>query len=598
MTLNVDIHLVDSIDEVWALKQWMGERHPYLAVDTETEGLQWWRHRPRLLQVGNADIAWVIPWHLWGGAIMEVIGQYDGLLLMHNAKFDVSMFEHWSGVRLPRHRIHDTRVLGHILDPTRSTALKDLGERHVDRMAAASQRMMTEGMALHGWTWATVPIDWQPYWIYAGMDVILTTRLFEKFHPLVMQDAPFAYEMEMATQWCLLDMEMRGVAVDLEMTSAKQRVFREYVDRMEAWCVAEFGVKPGQDIEVIKRLQRDGIEFTKLTPKKTRYALDKEVLEAVVETGHPLAKAVFDRRRIQRLCSAYLDNFVDLEYNGRVHPNYNPAKKKGGEDAGEGYGARTGRMSVADPSLQNLPRKNNSYPAADAIRNCITATPGGQLLMCDFDQVEFRIMAHLSQDPGLMRAFGEGDFFVNLAREIWSDPTIEKKDPRRQPTKNAGYAKIYGAGIPKFAKTAGITVEVADTIMHRLDTLYPGIEKWTYGLEATARIVEQDEGVAYARSPLTNRRHICEVDKYYRLVNYVIQGTAAEVLKMKDLELQRAGVGELLVLNVHDEVILDVPTEDLEEVSRTVMDVMNDDQMFSVPLTASLDIAERWGGKG
>lgn len=605
MTLDVQLNYVDSIEEAARLKRWMSERRPYIAVDTESEGLQWWRDRPRLLQVGDRDTAWAIPWDLWGGAILEILRDFDGDLIMHNAGFDVKMFEYWSGVQLPHHRIHDTRVQAHILQPNRPTGLKYLAERLVDRQAARSERLLKEAMTLNRWTWATVPVDFPLYWIYGALDTVLTARLHEQLHPQVLADAPRAYELEMATVWVLTAMERRGMALDVDFTREKLRRFQEYVEQCADWCTREYGVRAGSNALVVERLERDlrGIyQFTKLTPGGA-LCLDAEVLKDIIRvtqqvTGapHPLAQTVYNRRRIQKLASAYLENFLDLEHNGRIHPSFNALKREREDTAG--YGARTGRMSVSDPSLQNLPRRSNSHPAADAVRNCLVSSGGSHLLMCDFDQVEFRIVAHLSEDRALISAFLEGDFFVNLTREIFSDPTIEKGDFRRQTTKNAGYAKIYGAGVPKFAATAGISVQEGDSFMRRLDGLYPGLNQLANRVASVARERYALEEVAYVRSPLTGRRYPCDgPDKAYALVNYLVQGMAAEVLKMKNVELVKAGLGPYLTLNVHDEVLLDVPVEEFDDAGRATVAIMNDDQLFSVPLTASLEWGDRWGSK-
>lgn len=603
MTLDVQLHLVDSIEEVMNLKRWMSQSHPFLAVDTETEGLQWFRHHPRMLQIGDSREAWSIPWHLWGGAILEVLRDYRGDLVMHNLPFDLMMFERWAGVKLPRHRMHDTRIQAHLLEPHKPTGLKAVAERWVDREAARSQHVLREAMKLHGWGWDTVPLDFQPYWVYAGMDCILTSRVHEHHHPILRTECPNALDLEMATSFVLIDMMWRGVAVDLEYTRSKLYDFRRYVDEASTWTEREFGVKAGSDVAVIERLQRDIPEsvyqFTKLTKKTRRLSLDRDVLEEVVAaTHHPLAEVVLQRRRIQRVCSAYLDKFIELSVDGRIHPNFNPTKHKGDEEDPEsGYGAKTGRMSVSDPPIQQLPRKSNDNPVANAVRQCVRASPGRTFVMCDFDQIEFRIYAHLCQDPGLIAAFGEGDFFVNMAREIFNDPTIEKSDPRRQPTKNGGYAKIYGSGIAKFAKTVGTDVSNAQGFMDRMDSIYPGMNAFNHHVETVARNRERDEGVAYVRSLLTRRRYINDDGRYYALVNYLIQGMAAEVLKMKCIEMQQAGLGEYLVLLCHDETVLDAPTEQLSEIAGATQGVMEDPDLFSVALTASTDFGPNWGSK-
>lgn len=603
MTLNPTLHFVDSLEEALALKRWMGERRPYLAVDTETEGLQWWKHKPRLLQVGDPNEAWAIPWNTWGGLILEILREFDGDLVMHNMPFDIMMFEHWSGIKLPRQKIHDTRIQAHIDSPHLPTGLKPVAERLVDPTAAKSQRALLDAMKLHGWDWATVPLDFPLYWGYAGMDCILTSRVHEILHPRIMAECPLAYELEMRTGMVLIDMMFRGVAVDEEYTQEKLTAFHRYVDEASRWCEQEYGVKAGSNLKVVERLQRDIpssiFEFTKLTPGGA-FSLDKEVLAAVVEaTHHPLAETVFQRRRIERVCSSYLEKFLLYAVDGRIHPNFNPVRRKNDdeEDVEGGYGARTGRMSVSEPPLQQLPRKSNDNPVAHVVRNCITASRDHTLVMCDWDQLEFRVYAHLCKDPKLIAAFSEGDFFVNMAREIFGDPTIGRDDARRQPTKNGAYAKIYGSGPDKFAKTVGTTVEGAKQFMAQLDATYPSMSAFNREIERVARLREETEGLAYVRSPLTQRRYVNDDGRYYALVDYICQGTATEVLKMKNCELSAAGLGEYLVLDVHDEMILDVPIDRSPEAGQVLHDLMYDANLFTVPLTASLSVAERWGGK-
>jgi DNA polymerase-1 len=600
---DVQLHLVDSVEEAGAFMRWLGERHDVLAFDTETEGLEWWHERVRLIQIGDSKTGWAIPWDLWGGVAMEALSSYAGPLVGHNVGFDVKMVERWCTGLTGRwqfdwQNLHDTRVMAHILEPNEATGLKPLSTRRIDSRAGSMQRNLDYAMRDNGWSWATVPLTFAPYWQYAALDVVLTAQLYEQLHPEVMAEAPDAYDLEMATSRVLVDMERKGVAVDLAFTQEKRQAFERYVVDAETWCIDNFGVKPGSNSAVIERIQRDVPEDVYTFSKRTNggaLSLDREVLaEVAAATQHPLAEMVLQRRKIQKLASAYLSNFERFEFEGRIHPSYHALKNEGSK-----YGARTGRMSVADPALQQLPKKSKdgSNPAADVVRNCFTASDGCTLLMSDFDQIEARLLAHFSQDPGLLGAFSEGDFFTNVARQLYNDPTIQQGDPRRQPTKNATYARIYGAGPEKFAKTAGIALEQAYGIFNQLSATYPGIDSFFQQVIGVGESRLKLEGQAYVLSPLTKRKHVATIDKVYALVNYLIQGTAAEVLKRKDIELHSAGLGEHLILNVHDEVILDVPDEDLEEAKHIVSSIMNDDQIFpSVPLTAGIDTSFRWGG--
>jgi DNA polymerase-1 len=218
--------------------------------------------------------------------------------------------------------------------------------------------------------------------------------------------------------------------------------------------------------------------------------------------------------------------------------------------------------------------------------------------MCDFDQIEARMFAHLCGDEGMRAAFAEGDFFTNLAREIYGDPTIEKKDPRRQLTKNAIYAIAYGSGLRKFCMTAGIEETQGKPFWDALHSKFPGIKTFQRAVDQVAKQRRSVEGQSYVVSPLTGRRHVADEGKEYALVNYLIQGTAAEVLKRKLVELDNAGLGDYMILPVHDEVIFDVPADLVQDVSVTIRDVMEERDLFTVPLTAGVDIAPRWGMKG
>lgn len=592
---DVQLHLVDSIDDALALKRWLGERRDVLALDVETEGLKWWRDRVRLVQLGDANDGWAVPWQLWGGVVEECLRSYEGRLVFHHYKFDAAMIEHWSAVdgfpiTLPLSRVDDTMIMAHVLDPRQSMSLKNLASRFVDAKAATASRVLDAAMSEQRWTWATVSVRFQPYWAYGALDTVLTARLWEVLKPQVDADCPRAYDLELAVTECVRSMARRGCRIDTAYTRQRLEEFTGYVERSADWCQQHYGVQPGQDQAVIARLQADGCELTKKTKSGARLALDREVLESL---DHPLAAVVLQRRRVQKLASAYLENFLELQVDEIVHPGFNEVREK---DDHSHYGARTGRMSVTEPALQTLPRRSEANPLAITVRNCVAARPDHTLVMADFDQIEMRLTAHFAGDRGLAEAFEHGDFFTNVARELYADPALEKADARRQLTKNGMYALTYGAGAEKIALTTKTALEQVHAFLGNLGQRFPGIKAFQSEVANRAYQRHHDEGEAYVRSPLTGRRYAAPSrDKAYVLTNYLIQGTAGEILKMKDLELQAAGLGEFMTLNVHDEVLLDCPDDQLAEVKHVVERVMNDPNLISVPLTAAVQTAERWG---
>jgi hypothetical protein len=157
------------------------------------------------------------------------------------------------------------------------------------------------------------------------------------------------------------------------------------------------------------------------------------------------------------------------------------------------------------------------------------------------------------------------------------------------------YAKIYGAGIPKFASTVGIPETVAADFMQRFDIMFPRVPSWITQTLNTAMQRKRTEGEAYVRSPLTGRRHTADNQQEYALINYLVQGLAGEILKLKIIEADAAGLGNFMLFPVHDEIDFEVPTEDLSSFLETLADTMNDSNLLSVPITWSADTGPSWG---
>jgi DNA polymerase I-like protein with 3'-5' exonuclease and polymerase domains len=586
---DVELNLIENMDDVFRFKEWLGRRRPEfwngmpaIGFDTETTGLSIEKDHVRLCQIGDTHVGWAFAWDRWSGIFQEVAETWEGILLAHNAKFDVGHLDKM-GVRLPRARVFDTRVMAHILHPTFSTALKPLAARYVDPSAGAAQKDLDDAVKRLGW--AGVPINFPPYWQYGALDPVLTARLGDALFPQVMADAPDAFFLENEVSWSIEKMERYGAHIDVPYALEHYEKFGAYCAQVEQWCLKKYGIKPGQNAEVVRILQEAGHTFSKATASGA-VALDKEVLDGI---EHELAQAVLNRRQVQKLQSTYLKHYItEIDEDGLIHPSINV------------LGARTSRMSMQNPNLQNLPRKSEKNKAATIIRNCIDTRyhSAGSMLFADFDQVEMRMLAALSNDHKMMDAFrAEGDFFVNMARELFQDMSIEKSDPRRQLTKNTGYATIYGAGGAKLALTAGVSESQAKAAQLAMAAAYPTQYRWRTEIVNTAMQRAISDGEGWVRCPITGRRHVADPRKEYALVNFMIQGGAAAVLKKKIIELDAAGLGDYMVAPVHDEIILDVPDDRREDAIATLRDIMNDTTMFPLPITAGISEGKRWGDK-
>lgn len=582
---NVKLHLVDSFDDAEAFLDWMrtATESP-LGVDTETTGFKWHGDdHVRMVQIGDMEHGWAMRWDRWSGLFEAAMKIHTGPIDMMNAKFDYP-FLRKEDIELDRSRIRDVGVMSHVLEPHMSRALKNQAKRHIDPNANALQYKLDEAIGAHGgWTWATVPHTFVPYWSYAALDPVLTTHLRDHHLPIVEEQAPAAYELENAFQWVALDMETLGTPVDVEYAELHYKRFTEYCDQVEKWCQVEYNVKPGSNAAIIKVLQNAGFDFTKVTASGA-LALDKDVLTAI---EHPLAQAVLRRRQLQKIASTYLRFYIEhADSDGRIHPSINT------------LGTRTSRMSMNDPNFQNLPVRGGN-PAVKVVRTCVRARPGYTLVFADFDQVEMRGLAIMSEDPGLIRAFhSPDDFFVTLAHTVFQDPTIIKADPRRQTIKNTGYAEIYGAGVAKLAQTAGIPQEQAAATKAAFRFAYPQVPEFLQETFTNAMLAAAQEGtLAYTTCPLTGRRHYADRGKEYALVNYKIQGWAAALFKRKLLEAAAAGLGQFMILPVHDEIILEVPDEDVRDVVHLIRKVMSDNVSFPVPISAGIATGKTWGDK-
>lgn len=574
---DITLTLIDSFEEAEAFMRWLGEtRDSAIAVDTETEGFHWWRDRIRLVQIGDARHGWAMRWDRWSGLVQEFLRRYDGRIVMHNFKFDSEFLIHY-GMDLPMHRIDDTRTMAHLVDPARATGLKPLSDELLWKGASAGQDRLHKFMRSHKWDWRNVPYDLTEYWAYAALDTVLTAAIHRELEPSL-RPRTALYDVEMAAQIALMKMEMKGARIDLQYVEQKGKELRDWADQTRAWARDNYGLvngKPfnlGSNDQVTRLLQDDGWE-----PKEfTNGGKPKFTKEIAATLDHPLAKLVVQVKHAEKMASAYFDNFIATADGDRLHPKINP------------IGARTGRMSVTDPALQTLPR--------DAlVRDAFVPGEGNRLVLIDYDQMEVRIMAHFDPSGELADAvLNQDDIHTYTAAQIYGVDESKVEKRQRQITKNAVYAILYGAGINKFSETAGIPVKEGKAFMERYNATYPGVPQFKAELEQLARD-RLENGWTWVETP-RGRLQRTEIDKSYKLLNYLIQGSGADVLKHKLAELDAAGFDEYMVLPVHDEIMFDVPAEDADELMHEAMKVMTDHE-WKVPLTVDGVIVDRWGRK-
>lgn len=599
---GVRLELVNTVAQAEKFISWLGERRPHnaIAIDTETgelpgnprdHALSPWHGRLRLVQVGDGMTGWAIPWENWKGVFYEAMGKFDGPVVCHNVAFEARWFEIQSEWSFPWHRGHDTMIMAQLLDPLGSGALKKLTQQYIDPQAASLQRVLDDGLIDNGWTWGSVPITFEPYWAYGALDPVLTMRLWEKFWPQCGPGGAYnrAYELEMNTRRIVTRMELNGARVDLEYSQRKYDELVSYTEQVKEWAKSSYGgLAIGSNQQLVYQFEKMGAEITELTETGQKSA-SADQLKLLSITGSPevkqLAETTLKYRKAGKLASTYFLNFIKDNVNGFVHPSVKT------------LGARTGRMSIQNPALQTLPKGD------DTVRRAFLPKDDNHVIITsDLDQVEFRMFSSLSRDPNLIQLFNLADAtgsdpFTEIGREIYQDPTMQKSDKRRALIKGVVYGRLYGAGVAKQALTAGVPEEQMRAVSNEFDKRFPGMQKFQREVEDIGMRRLKSEGQGYINT-WTGRRIPCDDERVYTLVNYLIQGGAAEVFKSNLVKLDQADLTEYLIVPVHDEIVLNAPREHAEEFKKLARECMTTTEGWAVPLTADVEgPLENWGAK-
>lgn len=586
-TTDISLTWVQSTAEVAEFMRWLGERRTWLAVDTETGGFDWWRDDLRTVQFGDRHRGWCFEWKWWAGAIREALAAYDRPIAMHNAKFDTHFLE-TNGIPLKRWLVHDTRAMAHILSPAERSGLKARASKVLGPWASHGEDELKVAMMKGGWAWATVPVEL--LWQYAAFDTVITAQLADELYPWIQHSYSGIYELEIASTQVLTDMERRGIKIDRDyLIGAQEDWMREQHGAahqlQQQWHIQN----PASDAQIMRALEREIGWRPLVFTEKGNPQLSDEILAAI---DHPVAQLTRQHREYHKMVNTYARNILELTESktGRLHSSINP------------LGARTGRMSSSRPNLQNL-------PAGDArVRNAFTTEPENIGVKSDFDQIEMRIFAHYSGDQNMLAAIRYGDAMTAAgyegydvhsmnARMVWGiamDAPVPKK--ARSRVKTVGFGKVYGSGLEKFAATAGISLAEAQQAIDAYEAAFPQTRRNAFSSRVAETLVRRNR---IERDPYVltayGRKEPCWPREAYKAVNYLIQGTAADVLKAKLVELSRTWVGQHMLLPIHDEILFEVPQGAEHEAMRTIDQTMPELNRFAVPLTTDTQTFVRWG---
>jgi len=583
---SVDIHLVETVDDVHEFMRWVTSGHQFVAFDIETDGLNWYDGRIRLAQFGSLTEGWAVPTEWWPRLVTEALHHFKRtgcIIVGHNVGgFDLTWARRHLDFDPDWSRVHDTMLCAALLDSAGSRALKDLSAVYVHPLAKAGQNALKDDMKRGGWDWATVPVRLPSYWTYGVLDTVLTCHLWHTLMPMLARYGLLtAYDTERHVEKVLHQVSWNGIGTDLEHCRIER-------DRLMARCAeiqeqvrTEWGIDNiGSGPQLAQAFVGSGVVLTERTPSG-QWAMNADALEVVAALNgdHPLVQLVTEYRKGTKYASTYYGNVLDYtRSDGRVHPYYRQVA------------ARTLRMSANDPPIQTWPRVNPDGTNAEP-RNAFISKSGHSFVSADFSNVEARVFACLAEDAGMQRAFLDGvDLHCWTGGQMYEGGVpLAKGDPRRQRSKNSLFTTLFGGGPEKLAVTAGISSDEAVHTLRLLKSTFPSITLYSREVQRQAQEMENETGRSGIR--LADGRILRmapEDDRFYAYVNYSIQGTARMILGERLAALDNAGMAQHAVAVIHDEVVFELPDEDIEDARATIASYMEDNVRLPVPIVASV----------
>ena len=512
----------------------------------------------------------------------------DGSVLKvgHNLKYDLVVLMKYNVTITP---LADTMLMSYCLaGGLHAHGLDFLAERNFGhKMISFSE---VTGTGKNQKNFSEIEIDAATK--YAAEDADFTYRLYEKLNPqLAANGVQRIYDtVERPLVPVIARMEAAGIAIDVPALNGLSAEFAKLIASLETEIVTLAGMpfsvgSPKQLGEVLfDKLQMPG---GKKSAKSGAYTTDAATLETLAEQGYEIAKKVLEWRHYAKLKSTYTDALPKAisPRDGRVHTSYSMV------------GASTGRLSSSDPNLQNIPIRSDE---GKRIRETFIAPAGSQLISADYSQIELRLLAHMADIPVLKEAFKNGtDIHAVTASQMFGVPLDQMTGELRRRAKSINFGIIYGISAHGLSVQLGISRAEAGDYIAEYFAQYPGIREYMDRTTQFARVHE------YVETLYGRRVHVRDINSKngaFRqfseraAINAPLQGTAADIIKkaMVTVEAAIEGKGKLL-LQVHDELIVEAPTENCDALKPIIKRAMEQVASLSVPLTVDVGVGQNWG---
>lgn len=612
----VSPQIIDTPAKLQTLVQMLqGFTQTPVAWDTETNSLSprdatlvgigcCWQHEPgaiAYIPIGHAegqnlDLKTVL------AALRPILEDAQYPKVLQNAKFDRLVFQH-QGIRLAGVTF-DTMLASYVINPEQKHNLTDLSLHYLQVTAKSYKDLVKRGQTI-----ADLPI--QTVAEYCGLDVYTTLQLAQIL-AAELQTMPELYqllmEVELPLEAVLADMETTGVRIDPSYLQTLSEQLSVDLQRLETQAYE----MAGEIFNLGSPKQLSEILFTKLAldPKKSRktklgYSTDAATLEKL-KGEHPLIEVLLSYRTLAKLKSTYVDALPALvrDDTQRVHTDFNQAV------------TATGRLSSSNPNLQNIPIRTEF---SRKIRAAFIPESGWRLMAADYSQIELRILAHLSQEPRLVEAYRQGEDVHTLTAKLLLEKENISAEERRL-AKIINFGVIYGMGPQRFAREAGVTWAEAKEFIQKFYDRYPGVFDYLQRMEREAISKGYVETILgrrryfnfdsrslkkYQGQPITAIADLdlndVKMSHYDRALlraaaNAPIQGSSADLIKVAMVQLHEVlkPYQAKLVMQVHDELVLEVPPEETEVVRSQVQITMETALPLSIPLVAEVHVGENW----
>jgi DNA polymerase-1 len=596
-TLVCDTLLTWEAFDDWLAKVQAAE---LVALDTETTSLDEMRARivGISVSVSPGEAAYIPLAHAYPDAqaqlpLDEVLARLKPWLedatklkLGQHVKYDRHVFAN-HGIEVQGYA-HDTMLQSYVLEVHKPHGLASLAERHLGRSGISFEDLCGKGASQICFD----QVDIAKASEYSCEDADMTLDVHRTLWPLIEANDKlrFVYELEIASSEALYRIERNGVLIDAPILAAQSHDLGQRILQLEK----EAHALAGQPFNLSSPKQIGEIFFTQLglpVVKKTATgapSTDEEVLEKLAE-DYPLPAKILEHRGLAKLKGTYTDKLAQLALprTGRVHTHYAQAV------------AVTGRLSSNDPNLQNIPIRTAE---GRRVREAFVAPQGSVIASADYSQIELRIMAHISGDSALLLAFHDGmDVHRATAAEIFSVGTGQVTSEQRRYAKVINFGLIYGMSAYGLARALGIDNTAAKNYIARYFERYPGVKHY---MESTRELAKRQ---GYVETVFGRRLYLPEINSpngprragaERAAINAPMQGTAADLIKLSMVKVQQVldaeQRGTKMIMQVHDELVFEVPESEVEWVRHEVPKLMAGVAHLRVPLLAEVGIGPNW----